>query len=611
MEERKQDWTVLTGWEKRIAVDFGSLGPVHARWSDWTWKERDIVARKVHESAGISRDHGPRSRRMDEWAQENAGVMVEFSRDGKPMPDWAHAEFRPSGVPEYVQVVWKRERPDDPASPADWAYDPPGPWTDPGEEPLWSTRPMQPGYNPNDAFAAPAEQAPEPRQATLREVYENQRVGGWRESVLHDRFGWCVALPEGGGYIRYPDEMQADETVPLPPGLHCWSPSEWLEEMHMKPNGFEGDFEGFMRWHEMSPPRPKIIGLETEGSLHSKFGGVVTYRTAANGDHIANDGTILSTRESRAKEDVPQWKKFELGRLDIVDNVVIPGPNALPRDEEQYGENRKLTKRYEVAQRAKLAAAPRGIAPADEEYSPLEKVISWARETQHGLNHQVKWCRVALAMGHEWRGDFLTGMEPAWQGAETQGGMTYKGCLEFYELHNRNARWTLAREWFEANAPIPQDIKAQVAKRDADMDFYLNAPAMQGHFAVDQWRRMYRQEPVVVVIEGWDKLAIIDPALGFPNYWLEGPGPDPVATWRRDGDAWVAVEDTGNAEAEGLDHLAGDHPADHLDRSAALPAGGTGGMVEPPLDEVLPEDMVTAARAGDWKALSILALMKV
>ena len=63
MTERKQDWDVITGWEKRIKVDFGSLGKDHVRWSHWTYKERDIVARKVHESAGISRDHGPRSRR--------------------------------------------------------------------------------------------------------------------------------------------------------------------------------------------------------------------------------------------------------------------------------------------------------------------------------------------------------------------------------------------------------------------------------------------------------------------------------------------------------------------------------------------------------------------
>ena len=50
--------------------------------------------------------------------------MIGFARDGKPMPDWAHAGFRDSGVPEHVKVVWKRQRPDDPASPADWGLRP-------------------------------------------------------------------------------------------------------------------------------------------------------------------------------------------------------------------------------------------------------------------------------------------------------------------------------------------------------------------------------------------------------------------------------------------------------------------------------------------------------
>ena len=61
-----------------------------------------------------------------------------------------------------------------------------------------------------------------------------------------------------------------------------------------------------------------------------------------NGDHVATDGTVVSTAESRAKEDVPQWRKFELGRLEDFDGVIIPGPNALPKDEEQYGKNREV-----------------------------------------------------------------------------------------------------------------------------------------------------------------------------------------------------------------------------------------------------------------------------
>ena len=99
---------------------------------------------------------------MEDWAKENAPIMVDFARDHGAMPDWAHAEFREAGVPEYVQVVWKRERPEDPASPADWAYDPPGPWAVIGDEPPWSSRPMDEAYNPNaGAGKAPAAAIPE------------------------------------------------------------------------------------------------------------------------------------------------------------------------------------------------------------------------------------------------------------------------------------------------------------------------------------------------------------------------------------------------------------------------------------------------------------------
>ena len=164
MSVPKCDWEVITGWEKRIKVDFGSIGPNHIRWSNWTYKERDIVARKVHQIAGIQVLHGAQSHEAQEWAAENAPIVIDFARDCKPMPDWAHAGYRPSGVPEYVKVVWQRQDPSDPESKGDWAYEPPMDnledreegdplWKDPGEEPAWSARPMEPDYDPNSEFA--------------------------------------------------------------------------------------------------------------------------------------------------------------------------------------------------------------------------------------------------------------------------------------------------------------------------------------------------------------------------------------------------------------------------------------------------------------------------
>ena len=137
IETRKQDWDVKTGWEKRIKVDFPKA-PDHPRWSDWTYKERDIVARKHHERFGIGEMHGFQSKAFKYWAKENEPIMIGFARDNKSMPDWAHAGYRPSGIPEYVQAVW--EQPDI-AGPGKWVYDPPGPWEDKGEEPEWSAIP--------------------------------------------------------------------------------------------------------------------------------------------------------------------------------------------------------------------------------------------------------------------------------------------------------------------------------------------------------------------------------------------------------------------------------------------------------------------------------------
>ena len=283
MAERKRDWDVRTGWEKRIRVDFGSIGPNHVRWSDWTYKERDIVARKVHEAKLISDTHGSRSKRMQEWAKENAPIMIGFARDGKPMPDWAHADYRESGIPEHVKVVW--HQPDN-ADMGDWIY---------SEKPF-------PAYE--DTVAGP---------------------------------------PTG--------------TEPVEP---AWS----------------------------AVPEQKPLD---DGNMHSKFGGVISYKERPNGDHVASDGTVISTRESRAKEDIPQWKKFEVGRLEEVDGQIIPGPNAQLRDVKQYGANVKLTN---VHKTRKVEATHA------EQDSLVDRMRAYAQEVRpNSPNHQTRWQRALIALG--------------------------------------------------------------------------------------------------------------------------------------------------------------------------------------------------------------------
>ena len=177
------------------------------------------------------------------------------------------------------------------------------------------------------------------------------------------------------------------------------------------------------RWNRYRNGR-RSSGLETEGALDPKFGGVVSYKTMANGDHVATDGTVISTAESRAQQDVPQWRKFELGRLEILDNVVIPGPAAEPRDIDQYGANVKLTNRH------KVFSKPLKIMPDDSAHTPVEKALNWASETHHGPAHQDRWNRVAAALGAD------NGYSP----------MTLTEVSEQWERFNRNPRWTMAME---------------------------------------------------------------------------------------------------------------------------------------------------------------------
>ena len=183
----------------------------------------------------------------------------------------------------------------------------------------------------------------------------------------------------------------------------------------------ERDWDVRTGWEE--PTRPEIIGLETGGGMDPSFGGVISYKSMPNGDHVATDGTVISTRESRAKEDVPQWRKFELGRLEILDNVVIPGPGALPKDIEQYGENVKLTK----AHKTRKPEPPTKIMPDDPNHTPVEKALNWASETHHGPAHQDRWNRAAAALGAD------NGCSP----------MTLAEATEQWERHGKNRRWTM------------------------------------------------------------------------------------------------------------------------------------------------------------------------
>ena len=594
---RTRDWDVITGWEKRIKVDFGSIGPNHVRWSDWTYKERDIVARKVHESTQISDQYGPRSKKMEEWAAENAPIMVGFSRDGKPMPDWAHAEYRESGVPEYVRVVWDQP---DPAGMGKWAYDPPAPWPDRGDDPAWSARPMEKDHDPN-VTTPPTSAPPPPPEGFIANdlawvdgqllftitgiIYPEgmDELLCMVESRDPNRGGWVTmsALEAmGSGLASTRTETVRNAAlirfvVPLSYNIQDHATASF--KLYFRKSNGGAQRPDYMTYEIAVPSKPKElkirgpVGLPQSGGMHSKYGGTITYRTAANGDHIANDGTVISTAESRAAEDIPDWRKFEIGRLEAVDGIILPGPAALPQDEGRYGGNRQFSKRHKVGQ-SQPAANP----------SLVETVRGYWKANLDKPSKGENWRRVLIAFGVE--GD--DGAGPFTAAEAREGEAIWSGWRPIREeLERLEAARLAARDPVEdanryrASVGLPPVEKSQAdklhdalvkvnerpdvvvkefdpqagefrevrmtesQKREKDLDFYKYAPAMQGHFTVQEWERMHGSPPTVVSIPKWRRLAIIDPHLTCPNYWLEGEG-TPVQTWRYDENGgWIRVDE--------------------------------------------------------------------
>ena len=471
MAERKRDWDVITGWEKRIKVDFGSIGPNHVRWSDWTYKERDIVARKVHESTLVSKEYGPRSRQMGEWAKENEPIMIGFSRDGGPMPDWAHADYRPSGVPEHVNVVWKRENSDNPTG--DWAYDPPAPW-DAGEEPAWSA----PAVSDSDIEAVNRY-----RKAVGQPPVKKSQAEKLRDALARVNARDDVEVREFNPETGTLDVMEKPELT--------FHPLKW--------RGITIESRGEMVLpvdvNHYPPNMDELVGAVK--SMDQSRGGWVTMRVAeAEGgqrQETVRHATKL-TFKIPTSYDIENWEKAEFR---------FCFRKAHMRSPPSY-----------ILHTAKVPTPNLDIPERNVNYpEPKGSFIKWGYESQHGFEHQVRWCRMALAMGHEWEGRCYRDKQHIWREAQNRGPMTHKECEENWEHHNRNARWTKAMMWFEGDDPSPE-VK--------EMHAYHNAPPVQGNFTFEEWRQRYGADPEVVSIYGWEKQYIIDPQVGIPLWGLDG-----------------------------------------------------------------------------------------
>ena len=547
MSEKKRDWDVVTGWEKRIAVDFGSIGPSHVRWSHWTYKERDIVARKVHESTLISQAHGERSKRLADWAKENEPIMIDFARDHKDMPDWAHAEYRESGVPEHVEVIWKREDPNSMNSVGDWAYDPPGPW-DKGEEPPWSAKIKDPEYTGYmDA-----------KYGGVMSYTENKETG--------DRF-------DTSGNLISTRESRAKEDIPN------WQKFEVgrLEDVDGHwvpgPNALQKDIDqyghnvaktGRAEKEVVSNERPDPGNYITVGGIErldpSKYAvevHIASYPTGFDelvGRCFIADDSHVSMRVQEAAGRSDQVTVTKAGKL----TFLLPmgygvQKKAMAKLMFYFRKNNVMMKKSldwwcwknmpESTSQERGGPKEMKIMPDHPDFTPLEKALNWAGETHHGPEHQDRWRQISVSLGAD-----IEGVEP----------MPLVDVVMWWKKFNKNPRWSMALDNLVTGDFDNLEQKAQSVlngthsdAEDApslevkemevsaeEMDFYHNGPPVQGHFTIEEWRHMYGVEPKVVNVRRWKRQAIIDPALGQPNYWLEGQEVITAQNWDYENGEW-------------------------------------------------------------------------
>ena len=146
------------------------------------------------------------------------------------------------------------------------------------------------------------------------------------------------------------------------------------------------------------------------------------------------------------------------------------------------------------------------IQPDDPTYTPAEKALSWSRETRYGTNHIVNWGRAAAALGAE---DSPYAHDP----------MTAEEAEALWKKHGniKNKRWTMVMNHIGSG-------KDEVVKLyEKELRRYNSKLSMQGHYTAADWEKKHGAPAVICQFVGYEEdLTIYDPAVGTPNWWLDG-----------------------------------------------------------------------------------------
>ena len=559
---KTRDWDVKTGWEKRIKVDFGSIGRNHVRWSHWTDMERDIVARKVHESATVSKLHGPRSRRMEDWAVENAPIMIDFARDHKPMPDWAHADYRPSGIPDHVQVIWKRNSSGDPASKGDWAYDPPL----------------------DDPYAATGPD----RQLTDQEVAEKQSQGMWSDQTYIEGVGWCIL--DGENVVgRSPNSMQIGRPVRQSDGSMKWEnphPDSIASGLAGQPGADGPQMQdsyievGELYWAKGSKRLLVPVDILSYPDNMNELLGMVESKDPTRGGWVTMSAleALGSGLASTRTETVRNAAKIDF---------VVPLSYSIQKYEQAefkfyFRKSNSLGARPEYLEFTRFM--PANTVVKNNTFKADQRIVDTVRGYWQGnLNKPNKgenWRRVLIAFGVEeddGAGPFTVAEalkgEKQWSGWKPvreelerleaskssvrdpiEDANRYREAVGLPPVEKSqsdklrdalvktNEREDVVVKEFDPNTGTLVEIKmTPEQKREKELNEYKYSPPIQGNYTVKDWVKSGGSESDVVFVysEYGEGLYIVDPQVRIPLWKVDGDSSTVTGSWRWKNEEWT------------------------------------------------------------------------
>ena len=536
----KRDWDARTGWEKRIQVEL-PLESAHVRFESWTDMERDIVARQHFIRSTIGKEHGFTSKKYKEWAKAAESIIVGFARDGKPMPPEAFEDFEDSGIDDDTNVVWHQP---DIAGNGKFIY----------QKSSLDTRDW-------DDYIGGAGDAAEMKQRIAERnewLDKNAKVYGPGSVVSYKE------MPNGD-HVRSDGTLLSTKAQRAAQDIPEWRKFEIgrLEEVdgHIipGPNALPKDVGQYGHNVHKTGRAKKMTIPKTERSGTIEFievgeleylGGCIVcpvvireyppdYDELLGRAYISTDSHVsMKTIEAadlgqryvetvnlapsltfilpvdrglekkatvrlkfyfrNSKKQITKTKEWYCDRD-------IPAAPELVQEDQEINPVIKAKPITVAAKPITVAAKPTKIMPGDMTYTPLEKAENWAAETHHGKAHQNRWNRVKATMGAD------NGYDP----------YTFDEVKEIWKRFGKNARWTVAINWFDTD---DEDV--------ADMVWYHSPLKMQGHFTLAEWDELHGSEATICKVEFFDKLAIWDAGCGMPNFWLEGPGGQPTEQYR-------------------------------------------------------------------------------